>query len=392
MFAIFWSLLGYGLSRLFRRNDLADVLWGPGFATVCASYAFLHSIQLTERSGLILVLVTLWGFRLAVYLGRRNLKKGEDFRYANWRKQWGRTEPWRAYLQIFFLQSLILIFLALPWIAHLAFAEQPWGPWGWLGTSIFLLGMGMEWVADSQLQSHRATFPAGTLLSTGLWRWVRHPNYQGEIIMAWGLYISALELPWGFTLIGSPLLITYLLARVSGVPMLATALSQRSPEFPRYVQSTPALWSLSGSTRIAIRFLLSILLLICLDAAWLGLLMKGFYTGLLYPVARVTAQGDWDPWYPAVLGVYLALALGIQTLVLPGCRLRMEAFARGGLFGLIVYAVYEMTNRSLVAEWPSSVVATDMAWGTALCALTAAASFRPQPKSASRATAHAPPP
>jgi uncharacterized membrane protein len=111
--------------------------------------------------------------------------------------------------------------------------------------------------------------------------------------------------------------------------------------------------------------------LIVLDGIWLGILMKAFYREALGPIARL-ADGAIAPIWSAALLVYVALAIGIATFVLPRANSVASAVAFGALFGLITYGVYDLTNYSTLAAWPLRVTLADMAWGALSCGLVAA--------------------
>lgn len=235
-----FALVGYLLSRLLGRNDVADILWGLGFVVV-AFYLF-HNHHLHQRGLLICLLVVLWGLRLSGYLALRNLQKTEDFRYKKWREAWGPAFWWRSLLQVFLLQGFFMYLIALP----LAFAawdgstlklvDSILDPFAMGGTLIWAIGFGWQAVADAQLYRFSQHKQSGQILTTGLWALSRHPNYFGEILMWWGIWIITME--W-WTII-SPITITWLLVRVSGVPMLE-ARYKDNPDYAAYVQRTPAL-------------------------------------------------------------------------------------------------------------------------------------------------------
>ena len=242
-----FALVGYAISRLVGRNDVADILWGIGFVVI-AFYIF-HNYHLHQRGKLICLLVVLWGLRLSGYLALRNLQKAEDFRYKKWREEWGNTFWWRSLLQVFLLQGFFLYLIALP-LAYAAWdgsslklVDSILDPFSIGGSLIWLIGFGWQAVADAQLYRFQKNRQPGQILTTGLWALSRHPNYFGEILMWWGIWIITLE--W-WTII-SPLTITLLLLRVSGVPMLE-AKYKNNAAYADYVKRTPALIPKKGSS------------------------------------------------------------------------------------------------------------------------------------------------
>lgn len=360
---------GYALSRLLGRNDVADTLWGLGFILI----AGLHLVQAGPpgfRATLVLVLVLLWGIRLSLHIGIRSSGKPEDTRYANWRREWGAAEPVRSFFQVFVLQGVVMGLVSLPLVWAIRVPEAPLTPWAFLGISLFVIGFVFEAVADAHLARFRRD-PAnhGKVLRHGVWSLSRHPNYFGEILVWWGFFFLAVSLPFGAVTVVSPLLMTFLLIRVSGVPMLEKVMADRGDAYRDYVGTTPAL--LPFRAHAAIRFLAIVAALVVLDAVWLGYLMRGFYVAETAGVTRMV-NGDWDVLVWAAAGVYLFLALGIQFFATrPDDRL--ESLFRGALLGLCVYGVYEFTNLALVDGWPLRMALVDVAWGSLLCGISAVA-------------------
>jgi steroid 5-alpha reductase family enzyme len=152
---------------LLRKNDLADVLWGPAFP-LCA--AFAAQPPLDTRKIILLSLLIVWAVRLFAHVGWRNLShRQEDVRYNNWRKQWGSTWVWRSYLQVFVLQALILFLFLLPSLFILASPERELGPLAYAGIALWFVGFFFEAVGDEQLRRFkRNPENKGKLMTTGL--------------------------------------------------------------------------------------------------------------------------------------------------------------------------------------------------------------------------------
>jgi len=229
-----WFLLA--LAR--RDNSLADVAWGGGFVFLAAAALVLRG-EVYPRSLLATAVVTAWGVRLALHVAARNRGRGEDFRYAAWRRQWGRSWVWRSYLQVFLLQGVLLYVVALA-VVRINLATPAGLTWLDLaGGLLWLKGFLWETVADWQLVRHsRNPATAGTLLDRGLWRYSRHPNYFGEALQWWGVWLLALSVPGEWWTVVSPLAITVLLLFVSGVPMLEHSLAERVPGYRDYQRRT----------------------------------------------------------------------------------------------------------------------------------------------------------
>jgi steroid 5-alpha reductase family enzyme len=168
--------------------------------------------------------------------------KAEDFRYAQWRREWKHFYL-RSFLQVFMLQGLFLLIIAWPVMFINLAAPGAWHVWDVAGTVVWLIGFGFESIGDYQLAQFKKN-PAhrGKLITTGLWRYTRHPNYFGEAVLWWGIFMIACAVSGWITVVG-PLLITYLLRYVSGVPMLERKYANH-PDFEEYKRKTSVFFPL----------------------------------------------------------------------------------------------------------------------------------------------------
>ena len=233
--------LVWALSVVIKNAGIADTFWGLGFVLV-AWVTFAAAEGYLGRRLLITLLVTVWGLRLALHIGRRSWGKGEDRRYQTWRRQYGERFWWISLFTVFLLQGALL------WVISLVAQAGQWSPeperLGWLDGAGFLLwvvGFFFEAVGDRQL----ATFKAnpnnkGRVMARGLWRYTRHPNYFGECLMWWGIFLITLATPGSLWTIISPLTITFLLLRVSGVTLLERTIVETRPEYRDYQERTSA--------------------------------------------------------------------------------------------------------------------------------------------------------
>ncbi|NEX59564.1 DUF1295 domain-containing protein [Noviherbaspirillum galbum] len=226
-----------------RRNaGIADVIWG-GFMLAGSAAFMLKLDQPGPRAAWLLAMIALWALRLSLHIGWRNHGQPEDRRYQAIRE---RNQPHFA------LKSLYLVFglqAALAWIIALPlFAAIGSGaPIGWLdaaGVLLWLAGFLFEAIADAQLARFRkrhAGFAdqARPVMDSGLWRYSRHPNYFGECCLWWGFYLVALSAGAGWTIF-SPLLMTVLLLKVSGVALLERDMVERRPAYRQYIERTNA--------------------------------------------------------------------------------------------------------------------------------------------------------
>ncbi len=225
----------------FKRNDIADVLWGPGFvvaalAGLCALPRGWH--QLGEREWLILIFLSTWASRLFWHIGRRFLKKqSEDTRYAGMRAKWGANWLWRSYLLVFVLQGILLLAVDSGVLRALEISPRPINLFFVIGASLWVLGFIFETVSDRQLRLFSSDARnKGRIMNTGLWKFSRHPNYFGEVVQWWGLFLMSADSSAWWTIV-SPLLITFLILKVSGIPMLEELMGGR-PGYAEYKART----------------------------------------------------------------------------------------------------------------------------------------------------------
>ncbi len=227
------------MSLIVQNAGIVDSFWGPGFVLLAVVGPYLAE-GWGWRSLLVLALVSVWGVRLAVHITVRNWGKGEDWRYRKWREDGPESFWWRSYFRVFILQGLLLVVVAAP-VVVVARAHGPAAVTAFdiVGGAICLFGVVFEATADAQLARFKRN-PAnrGKVFDAGLWRTSRHPNYFGESVVWWGLFLIALSVPGGaWTAIG-PVTITFLLLRVSGVRMLEKGLKNRKPGYQEYVRRT----------------------------------------------------------------------------------------------------------------------------------------------------------
>ena len=230
------------ISILTKRNDVVDIFWGPGIFLVTLM-AYIYAPNPNALNELLLVLIGLWGFRLAYRIYRRNKGKEEDFRYQKWREEWGRWVYLRSFFQIYVLQGALMLVLGASALHASAFSNIS-------GVFVWLLGYYFEVIADKQLDDFIAAKPRDKkILDTGLWRYSRHPNYFGEVTMWWGIWLMVASLPMSYVALISPLTITLLILKVSGIPMLEKKYqgdaayeaykAKTSKFFPRPPRSSP---------------------------------------------------------------------------------------------------------------------------------------------------------
>jgi steroid 5-alpha reductase family enzyme len=237
-------MTGWFLLALWRRrNDLADIAWGGGFIAAALTASLLRSGG-TPRAWMAVLLVVLWGVRLAVHIGLRNLGRGEDERYRKWREAWNSGWLLRSFLQVFLLQGFLIYLISLPVIRIVLANSSGWTVLDALGLAVWMAGFYFEAVGDFQLAQFKKD-PAnrGKIIQQGLWRYSRHPNYFGEVTLWWGIYLMALSVPGGWMTIIGPLTITFLILKVSGIPLLEIKYAENAA-FQAYARRTSAFFPL----------------------------------------------------------------------------------------------------------------------------------------------------
>jgi steroid 5-alpha reductase family enzyme len=239
LYAIFWFLVALKL----RRNDVADIAWGVGFVVLVLAGQFTTA-GISIRGLLVLALVTVWGMRLSLHIGLRNRGKSEDSRYRKWREEWGAQASVRAFFQVFLLQGFLAVVILLP-VTYILAHPNPDVSWlDALGATFWLLGFIFEVVGDLQLArfknnpGRRARF-----ITSGLWKYTRHPNYFGEVTLWWGVWLIACSVPGGWRTVFGPGAITVLILFVSGIPLLEKKY-EGDTEFKEYQRRTSAFFPL----------------------------------------------------------------------------------------------------------------------------------------------------
>lgn len=228
------------LVSVWRRNvTIVDSLWGLGFVLV-AVITFYVGIGFGGRRLLVLVLAACWGLRLALHLTWRNWGKAEDHRYGQWRENSGRPFWIVSLFKVFWMQALFL------WIISLVLQKAQLSPAPALftvldivGALVWAVGFIFESVADWQLARFKAD-PANRsqVMDRGLWAWSRHPNYFGEFLIWWGFFLIALGTPGGWWTVASPIVVSIVLLKMTGVPLTEAALKTRRPGYADYIKRT----------------------------------------------------------------------------------------------------------------------------------------------------------
>ncbi len=219
-------ILFFIIAQIRKNNGIADMAWGLGFVVVAAS-SLIFSQNCSLLSITISILVLIWGFRLFIYIGLRNWNKPEDFRYVRMKEKWRTAIALKSFITVFVLQGFLLYIISLPiqlsYYTTIPISSVFQFIHYLFGVALWIFGFYFEAVSDAQLKKFKQDASnKGKIMSSGLWKYTRHPNYFGESMMWWAIWITSMA---GFSWLGlagsiSPVLITYLLVFVSGIPLL----------------------------------------------------------------------------------------------------------------------------------------------------------------------------
>jgi len=224
----------------FRRGDVSIVDSAWSLFQLIAAWIYFSSVsEASVRGVIVLTLVTVWALRLSIYITWRNWGHAEDYRYQQIRANNQPHFEWKALYFVFGLQGFLAWLLSMPVLVAIA-DNSPLNLLDALGILLFVTGFLFEAIGDFQLARFKKDATnKGKVMRTGLWRYTRHPNYFGEFCMAWGLYAIAVSAGGWWTLF-APLLITFLLLKISGVAMLEKDIGERRPDYRDYKNTTNA--------------------------------------------------------------------------------------------------------------------------------------------------------
>ena len=225
----------FSVAVALKRNDVADLAWGLGFITISLFLVLANPNNPVLK--MVSVLIFFWGSRLALHIFARIINSEEDPRYQAWRNEWGNNFYLRSFLQVFMLQGLFMYFISLTLITATQSTIVSLTPQIIAGIVVWYFGFVFEYVGDQQLKDF-LNMPQnrGRLMTEGLWRYTRHPNYFGEVTQWWGIFILAFSFTTWYSIL-SPLTITFLILFVSGVPLLEKRYANR-PEWQEYKNRT----------------------------------------------------------------------------------------------------------------------------------------------------------
>lgn len=226
-------------SVIIKNVSIVDIFWGLGFVVVNALYVFMTG-DLNTRKIVILTLVSIWGLRLTIYLAMRNIGKGEDFRYQEFRRQYGpKRYWWFSFFQVFLLQGALIMIVSLPLLGVSSSSSSgELGVLDYIGILVWLIGFTFEAGGDFQLARFKRNIEnKGKVLDTGFWRYTRHPNYFGDSAVWWAYAIFSIAAGGYWHIVGS-IVMTLLIIKISGVTLLEKTLKDTKPQYRDYIQKT----------------------------------------------------------------------------------------------------------------------------------------------------------
>ena len=231
----FYFIIVFIIAVYKKDNSYVDIAWGFGFALVAVYLLIIEKFSVAEIIPSLLIII--WGLRLSIHITERKIGKPEDFRYAKWRDEW-QFFYIRSFFQIFLFQALLMYIIIFPLIKIYSQNKLKIGPVYYLGIIVWIIGFLFEVIGDWQLRKFKQKIKnKGHIIQSGLWKYTRHPNYFGESTVWWGIFLIATGAGTSLLVIISPLLITYLLLFVSGVPLLEKHYEDNS-EYQEYAKRT----------------------------------------------------------------------------------------------------------------------------------------------------------
>jgi steroid 5-alpha reductase family enzyme len=232
------GVVAWAVSVAIRNVAFVDSLWSLFFLVAALVFA-TAAWPLSARGLLVTVLVAIWALRLSIYITARNWGEPEDYRYQKIRAN---NEPGFAFKSlyiVFGLQGVLAWFVAMPLVPAIMNPGEI-GVLEMVAAALWLTGFVFEAGGDYQLAKFkREPSNRGRVLNTGLWRFTRHPNYFGDFCVWWAFYLFAVAAGGWWTVL-SPILMSLLLLKVSGVALLEKTISKRRPEYADYIRRTNA--------------------------------------------------------------------------------------------------------------------------------------------------------
>ena len=233
------------ISLIVKDASIIDIFWGPSFIVLGSSLIIFMDKLYSERALMILFLVILWGMRLAIHLGIRNIGHGEDFRYVEWRKEGGSNYWWFSFFRVFTLQGALATLVGV----SIYFGYLNDNPLSYIevffGSTLFFIGIAWESISDIQLKKFRKNPKnKGKICKVGLWKYSRHPNYFGDLVVWFSIFTFSLSSNNILIILGSllsPLIMGMIFYYITG-PILDQAMIKSRPKYKEYMKQSNSLF------------------------------------------------------------------------------------------------------------------------------------------------------
>ena len=233
------------ISLIVKDASIIDIFWGPSFIVLGSSLIIFMDKLYSERALMILFLVILWGMRLAIHLGIRNIGHGEDFRYVEWRKEGGSNYWWFSFFRVFTLQGALATLVGV----SIYFGYLNDNPLSYIevffGSTLFFIGIAWESISDIQLKKFRKNpRNKGKICKVGLWKYSRHPNYFGDLVVWFSIFTFSLSSNNILIILGSllsPLIMGMIFYYITG-PILDQAMIKSRPKYKEYMKQSNSLF------------------------------------------------------------------------------------------------------------------------------------------------------
>jgi steroid 5-alpha reductase family enzyme len=227
------------VSRIKHDVGIVDSFWSLLILAAGLCFLFFSNTSMTEKHVVIVLLLAAWAIRLSAHITWRNWGQEEDSRYQAIRENNQPDFEFKSLYIVFLLQAFLAMIVALPMMSIFA-SDAAIDTLDYIAFALWVFGMFFEAVSDMQLARFKASSDnRGKVLDSGLWRYSRHPNYFGEFCIWWAFFLFAVSSGYWWSIV-SPLLMTVLLLKVSGVSLLESTISERRPEYADYSKKTNA--------------------------------------------------------------------------------------------------------------------------------------------------------
>lgn len=240
------------VSLYLKDASIIDFFWGPGFGIIAIS-TLVMTQSFSSQAILLLVLSLIWGLRLGIYLFLRNHGKPEDYRYQQMRNKYGSHFWLISLIIVFLLQGVIMLIVSLPLQAGIRSSmEGALNEFHYMGALVWTAGFLMESIGDWQLARFKKN-PAnqGKVMDQGLWRYTRHPNYFGDFLVWWGLYLVSIGGGSNYWTAIGPLVMSIFLMKISGVTLLESNLKKSKPGYEEYMKKTSSFFPLPPKSSVS---------------------------------------------------------------------------------------------------------------------------------------------